>query len=453
MINLIGTNCLCKWAAGLAILCELSVYGQSSARAQEAATEHVCDVDLTQPGKMSDVLSNALVRGFKVNPDEARLFLEGAPDRHSSGQELLQEAAGQFRIEEVALAAKVEKYRHCNCKHPVQSDLHPLLQDDPNSHSGCEVNLELAGSMSDILSNALMRSFQIPEREVRGFLNGADERFEDGAEVFNATASHFRLTEDELAAEIQNWKHVNCQEIAAASAETDEGSEETADIGISLTPFARDVTLHVVLHEMGHGLIREFDLPILGNEETMADAFATHYLVTQMPDRAVDVLKARVSSLMIEARQSPEQDWTGEHDHDGRRAFQIAALAVAADRRKYQPVAEVAGMSTEDIDNACDYGSEIHRSWRRVLDPLWMPESVLSSEARVDFGSDNPLISQLQEDGVAGEIETALRRFDWHSQVKVAFVPGDGGASWSRSSRTITVHTGYVRRFINQGSN
>ena len=38
--------------------------------------------------------------------------------------------------------------------------------------------------------------------------------------------------------------------------------------------FARNVTVAVVLHELGHALIREFDLPVLGNEVTVADAFA-----------------------------------------------------------------------------------------------------------------------------------------------------------------------------------
>jgi hypothetical protein len=49
------------------------------------------------------------------------------------------------------------------------------------------------------------------------------------------------------------------------------------------------------------------------------------------------------------------------------------------------------------------------------------------------------------------ELEAIVRRFDWHSQVTIRFSPGDGGASWSRGSRSITVHAGYVRRFVEQG--
>lgn len=216
---------------------------------------------------------------------------------------------------------------------------------------------------------------------------------------------------------------------------------------VEVSEFARDVTLHVVLHEVGHALIREFDLPILGNEETMADAFATHYLTTHLPDRAVAVLVARTRSLMIEAGEVPRAEWTvaGEHDNDARRAFQIAALAVAADPVKYAPVARVVAMSERDLKKAADYGAEIHRAWRRLLAPLWMPPLARSKEARVVRDSKAELA------GLPAELEAIVTRFDWHSQVTVRFVAGDGGAGWSRSARTISVTDGYLRRFVEQG--
>jgi hypothetical protein len=36
---------------------------------------------------------------------------------------------------------------------------------------------------------------------------------------------------------------------------------------VPVSVFAADVTLHVVLHELGHAVIRKFDLMVLGNEE------------------------------------------------------------------------------------------------------------------------------------------------------------------------------------------
>ncbi|MGZ8940244.1 MAG: DUF4344 domain-containing metallopeptidase [Limisphaerales bacterium] len=223
----------------------------------------------------------------------------------------------------------------------------------------------------------------------------------------------------------------------------------------TVSKFAENVLLHVVLHEIGHGLIREFDLPVLGNEETMADAFATHYLTHYLPDRALDVLKARTDSLMIEANQVPRAKWTvkGEHDNDARRAFQIASLAVAADSKKYLPIAIGLGMTDGELRKAADYGAEIHRSWRRILRPLMMPNGLESRETRVTFDPSCKLAAQIRDNGLATEIASALKRFDWHSQVTVAFDQGDGGAAWSRSTRSISVKSEYVRRFIHQGKN
>jgi hypothetical protein len=306
--------------------------------------------------------------------------------------------------------------------------------------------------MKDIVSNALMRGLDVPEREVAGFLAGAEKRYATGAELLRAAAEHFQVREEVLAAEVDEFRHCNCEHGPLDGGLAPRVDGRRRDDGAEVSAFARDVTLHVVLHELGHALIREFDIPVLGNEETMADAFATYYLTTYLPDRAVDVLSARTKSLLIEAGEAARVDWSGEHDHDARRANQIAALAVAADPERYGAVAAVVGMSGEKIREARDYGAEIHRSWRRVLAPLWMPEGLVSTEARVLYDADGGFIEGLCAGGLAGEIEAAVRRFDWHSQVTIRFVEGDGGAGWSRSSRTITVHGAYVRRFIEQGS-
>ncbi|HEX6813022.1 MAG TPA: DUF4344 domain-containing metallopeptidase [Planctomycetota bacterium] len=300
----------------------------------------------------------------------------------------------------------------------------------------CSVDLSRPATMKDIVSNALMRGLQRPEADVRGFLKGAETKFATGQDLLRAAAAHFAIDEARLTAEVERFRHCNC----------DRGTVE-------VSAFARDVTLHVVLHELGHALIREFDLPVLGNEETMADAFATHFLTAHLPDRAADVLRARTASLMIEAREVPRAEWTvrGEHDNDARRAFQIAALAVAADAARYENVARVVEMSAQDIEKARDYGAEVHRAWRRILAPLWMPQGMRSDEARVVCDLQNGSVGKAGLASLVAELEAIVTRFDWHSQVTVRFESGDGGAAWSRSKRTITVHSEYIRRFVEQG--
>jgi hypothetical protein len=324
-------------------------------------------------------------------------------------------------------------------------------QDDTGavpSEQGCAVDLRLPGMMKDIVSNVLLQSAKRPEAEVREFLKDAEKKYATGPELLSAAARRFGMDETTMAAEVERFRHINCSHGPNGG---EQPGAQGGGAALELSAFARDVAVHVVLHEIGHALVREFDLPILSNEEAMADAFATHYLTMHMPDRALEVLTARTTSLMIEAREVPRDQWPvrGEHENDARRAFQIAALAIAADPVKYAALASVVGMTGDDVRKAKDYGSEVHRSWRRMLTPLLMPAGQRTSEARVvvEDGS----ISK----GCAAELtpvlEAVLTSFDWHSQVSIRFVAGDGGAAWNRGRRTITVNSQYLRRFVDQG--
>lgn len=343
----------------------------------------------------------------------------------------------------------------------IAQDSLPLEVTEPNnvrpSSAQCVVNLSKAGMMKDVVWNVLVRAEHKPELEVRIFLKDAQRNYSTGDELLKAAAEHFQIDQKRLEGLVEHWRHINCKhEAIPGYAIPDARSETAVDEPLSplqVSAFAADVTLHVVLHEIGHAVIREFDLMILGNEETMADAFATHMLTEHFPERALGAISARVKSLMIEANEVPRDQWTvgGEHDNDARRAYQIAALAIAADREKYASIAGVVSMSTRDIEKACDYGAEIHRSWRRTLSPLLMPADKASKEYRFSADQSTRQFVDAGEQSLSSTIEAALRRVDWHSQVTVKFVGGSGGAAWNRSTRTITVHSEYLQRFIAQG--
>jgi hypothetical protein len=336
------------------------------------------------------------------------------------------------------------------------ADQPPLIEPEV-----CPINLTLPGQMKDIVGNVLFQVAKRPDADVRAFLDGAERRFASGDELMRAAAKHFGIDEAKMAEEVRLMKHINCDHgiIIGPDGKPEPMPDRRAELEsstsdpVELTTFARDVAVHVVLHELGHALVREFDLPVLSNEEALADAFATCYLTAHHPDRAPDILAARVRSLMIEASEVPREEWSvrGEHDNDARRAFQIAALAVAADEAKYIHVAALAKMTAVDIRKASDYGTEIHRSWRRLIAPLMMPDGMKSQEAKVtcEVPASSPVYPGYAE--LIAELQPILRRFDWHTTVTIHFANGDGGASWSRSQRTITVRSNYLRRFVEQG--
>ncbi len=84
---------------------------------ERAPLDSVCTVDLTRPGMMSDIVSNALMRGLGKPEAEVRSFLDGSEGRYSTGDELLKASAAKFQIEEQVLREEVRKFRHCNCAH------------------------------------------------------------------------------------------------------------------------------------------------------------------------------------------------------------------------------------------------------------------------------------------------------------------------------------------------
>ena len=322
----------------------------------------------------------------------------------------------------------------------------------PPATPPCEVDLRLIGVMKDVLSNVLRRAERKAGSEVAEFLaRDTQGRYATGDDLLKAAAEHFKIDQMRLAALVERWRHINCEHAAIPGYAVPDRAPLLDPVPISV--FAADVTLHVVLHELGHAVIREFDLMVLSNEEAMADAFATHLLTEHFPEQALSAISARVKSLMIEADEVPRDQWEvhGEHDNDARRAYQIAALAIAANKEKFAGVAKIVGMSEGDIANARDYGSDIHRAWRRTLSPLLMPAGKVSKESRFRADPSTRAFVDAGRPSLASTIQSALQRFDWHSQVTVEFVRSKGKAGWNRSRRTVTVNSEYLERFIAQG--
>jgi len=318
---------------------------------------------------------------------------------------------------------------------------------EPKIKLECTIDLSNPGQMSDIVSNALVRGFKKEPSQVSDFLATARDEYKTGNELAVAAAKAFKVTERTLFATIEDYKHCNCNHKGGGAEPRTTSSLGESDGKIS--EFTENVLLHVVLHELGHGLVREFDLPILGNEETLADAFATHYVVTKLPDRALQILEARICSLMIEAEEVPRTQWTvkGEHNSDARRAYQICAIAIAYDSSKFASLAKLVDMDESDIKEATDYGSEVHRSWRRSLKPLWMPDGQESSEARVIVENDSIFAEAVTSGKLLRDVDKVVGSVDWHSQVTVHFAGGGGGAGWNRSRRITTVNDEYIHRF------
>ncbi|MEO0356732.1 MAG: DUF4344 domain-containing metallopeptidase [Pseudomonadota bacterium] len=205
----------------------------------------------------------------------------------------------------------------------------------------------------------------------------------------------------------------------------------------------KDAILHVIAHEMGHALIREFDLPILGPEEDMADDFATLWIHRTFPDRAADILTARA----LEHMSDPQQPGVfSEYRNDAQRAGRSICLAYGIAPDMYRGLAGQFEMSGDDAARCQDWGPEVARSWRRVWTPLLIPNDAPVTELG-SFVDGSDYMQQFAASGVLDDALMMLAQIDWHSRITLNLAQCDGTAGWSRNGRRITVCEAYIRRF------
>ena len=103
--------------------------------------------------------------------------------------------------------------------------------------------------------------------------------------------------------------------------------------GAEISGFVEANALHTLLHELGHAVISEFELPVLGQEEDAVDAFATSEIIQMMPEDAEAILTdVALSWLIMDARTDrADLDFFDEHDLDAQRGYRTICHLYGAD--------------------------------------------------------------------------------------------------------------------------
>lgn len=112
----------------------------------------------------------------------------------------------------------------------------------------------------------------------------------------------------------------------------------------SLEQFVVGTLRFVLLHEMGHGFVDLYNIPVLGREEDAADRFATWWL---SPDQsqgedgtdAIAAMEWWLASAKMSGETRQELAWWDEHGIDEQRGYQIACLLYGSDPQVMGPLA------------------------------------------------------------------------------------------------------------------
>lgn len=133
-----------------------------------------------------------------------------------------------------------------------------------------------------------------------------------------------------------------------------------------------DVYFHTLVHEVGHVLFSQYDLPLLAREEDAADALASVLLLEYVDNGAQVVLNA-ADMFGLESEESEwfdESDFWSEHSLDIQRYYTALCHVYGSDPEVHASLVNSEyGLSAERAEN-CEYEYErIRRGWLAILAP------------------------------------------------------------------------------------
>jgi hypothetical protein len=208
-------------------------------------------------------------------------------------------------------------------------------------------------------------------------------------------------------------------------------------------------TLFVVLHEMGHVLISEMKLPVLGHEEDAADIYAALRMLRVGSSFSQRVLEEAAMGWFLSDRRDQEAGakplFYDEHSLSQQRAFYVVCLMVGSDPAKFKNLADGVKMPAERQETCTHDHAEARWSWDTVLLPHRRTPEQPEVKIEVVYGDGMGRFDVLAQtlrtvrllDTVAAHAE---EDFSWPAPLKLEMQTcGRSGAHWDDKARTLTI--------------
>lgn len=149
-------------------------------------------------------------------------------------------------------------------------------------------------------------------------------------------------------------------------------SEEDAALAMD---FAMHDATFTMYHEIGHMLVGELDLPVLGKEEDAADALATILLLNDDEDE--DSYNALIDSAdgwyfnAVNSTGSSVDDFSyyDEHSLDIQRAYAMVCMMVGKDPDAFAQTAEAYELSEDRVEGCAGTYEQANSAWTTLLEP------------------------------------------------------------------------------------
>jgi hypothetical protein len=224
-----------------------------------------------------------------------------------------------------------------------------------------------------------------------------------------------------------------------------------------LVEFVVGNTLFVMAHEMGHALISEMNMPVLGREEDAADSFA---VVTALKigsggsERVlIEATKGWVLASKRDKKQGNALAFYDEHGLDLQRAYNVVCFMVGSDPEKYKTLAADTNLP-EERQTSCvrDYKTTIW-SWDEMLKPHIRAADKPKVAIKVEYQDDEKYATQAKILRHMGLLEAFAAhmadRYVWPTPISmVARSCGEPNATWNIGKKTLTLCYELASEFI-----
>jgi hypothetical protein len=148
---------------------------------------------------------------------------------------------------------------------------------------------------------------------------------------------------------------------------------------------------HVMMHEMGHLVIDQLRLAILGQEEDAADNFATIALIDEDTEFADNALAntAHFWFVLSDSQSSDASTYFAEHDLDIQRAYRIVCHLVGVDAEAFDYLAKAAELAEDNYDTCGANFEQTADSWFSTLE-AHKPEPGFENQVELVFQEPEP---------------------------------------------------------------
>lgn len=169
--------------------------------------------------------------------------------------------------------------------------------------------------------------------------------------------------------------------------------------------FVLNNTRHTMLHEIGHLLVDQLDLPVLGREEDAVDMLATLLILEAGTDADFVALQDTIdgwlqSEVTRPSRGYVNSDFYGAHSLDIQRSYAIACLMVGSDYAEHTRYATRVSLPIDRQQSCAEDYRVAEKGWRAVLDPHRRGPGMGSA----------PITVRYDDSGDLQEIEDLLRQ-------------------------------------------